>query len=130
MDKAKESNTEKKEEVNNDEKISFDKARALERFLKNPFDTSIKEDLKKYYKLKTLQVRSGEESNKFDLVIDMKTLDGNFKKVAVKRNIELFEIDLPVGETYIVKAIRRNFLVFRKSEEREIVLKDDMDVEF
>jgi hypothetical protein len=120
----------KKDVKKDDVAIGFEKAHALDRFLKNPFNLSMKNDLKKFYKLKTLVVRSSVESNKFDLVIDMKTLDGNFKKVASKQRIELFEIQLPIGEKYLIKAIRRNMFVFKNIESRELVLKDDMEVEF
>lgn len=113
-----------------DSAVKFEKAHAMERFLKNPFDQSVKAELKKFYKLKLLRVKASVESNKFDMVIDMKTLDGNFKKVASKRNIELFEVALPVGETYVIRAIRRNMIFFKDTEEKKIVLKDDMEVEF
>lgn len=121
---------ETKQENKDDANISYDKARALERFLRNPFDLAIKAELKKYYKLKKLVVRAAVENDKFDLVIDMKTLDGNFKKVAKKGGIELFEMYLPAGEKYIVKAFRKKMLFFKDSEEKSIVLNDDMEVVF
>lgn len=110
------------------EAVNFEKAHALDRFLRNPYDAQIIHELKKYYTMKTLVVKS--KSDKFNLEIDMKTLDGNFRRVVIKKKIELFQINLPAGERYSVKALRTDFLFFKKIESKEIVLKDDTELEF